>query len=99
MDKFETIVKNKVGADWTGTVNGTEIVMTYTNANATQYYGGTTDAGVVEKEIQISSPSGLITMHNSNTYNIKPEFIKGFVKTNKDKITSEMIHNTKQKTI
>lgn len=47
-----------------------KIVMTYTNQNATQYDGGTTDIGVVEKEIGISAPSGLITMHNSNTYNI-----------------------------
>ena len=41
--------------------------MTYTNENATQYESGN---GVIEKEIQISAPSGLITMHNSNTYNI-----------------------------
>ena len=44
-----------------------KIVMTYTNENATQYESGN---GVIEKEIQISAPSGLITMHNSNTYNI-----------------------------
>lgn len=47
-----------------------KIIMTYTNENATQYDGGTTDVGVVEKSIGISAPNGLITMHNSNTYNI-----------------------------
>ena len=48
-----------------------KIVMTYTNENATQYDGGTTGSGVIEKEIAISAPSGLITMHNSSTYNIE----------------------------
>ncbi len=48
-----------------------KIVMTYTNENATQYDGGTTENGIIEKEIAISAPSGLITMHNSSTYNIE----------------------------
>lgn len=48
-----------------------KIIMTYTNDNATQY----DDNGVIEKNIKISAPSGLITMHNSSTYNI--EGIKG----------------------
>lgn len=47
-----------------------KIVMTYTNENATQYDGGTTAVGIIEKEIEISAPSGLVTMHNSNTYSI-----------------------------
>ena len=41
-----------------------KIIMTYTNENATQYYGGTTDGGVTEEPIQISAPSGLIKMYN-----------------------------------
>ena len=41
-----------------------KIIMTYTNANATQYYGETTGSGVVEQPIQISAPSGLIKMYN-----------------------------------
>ena len=47
-----------------------KIIMTYSNENATQYEGGTRDLGIIEKEIDISAPSGLITMHNSSTYNI-----------------------------
>lgn len=47
-----------------------KIVMTYINENATQYEGETTEYGKIEKQIQISAPSGLITMHNSSTYNI-----------------------------
>lgn len=47
-----------------------KIVMTYTNENATQYDGGTTNAGMIEKNIEISSPNGLITMHNTDTYDI-----------------------------
>ena len=46
-----------------------KITMTYTNENATQYEGGTTDCGVIEKDIEISAPSGLLTMYNTNTYN------------------------------
>ena len=52
-----------------------KIIMTYTNENATQYESETTESGVIEKDIEISAPSGLITMHNSSTYNI--EGIKG----------------------
>lgn len=52
-----------------------KIIMTYTNENARQYDSGTAENGVIEKEIEISAPSGLITMHNSDTYNI--EGIKG----------------------
>ena len=52
-----------------------KITMTYINENATQYDNGTEGKGIIEKEIVISAPSGLITMHNSNTYNI--EGIKG----------------------
>lgn len=52
-----------------------KIIMTYTNENATQYESETTGSGIIEKEIEISAPSGLITMHNSSTYNI--EGIKG----------------------
>ena len=48
-----------------------KIVMTYTNENATQYEGGTTDVGTVEKTIGISSPNGLVTMNNTSTYNIE----------------------------
>ena len=47
-----------------------KFVMTYTNENATEYYGGTTDAGIVEKEVEISSPGGLVVRHDSTTYNI-----------------------------
>ena len=52
-----------------------EITMTYTNENATQYDSETVGYGVIKKEVEVSAPSGLITMHNSNTYNI--EGIKG----------------------
>ena len=52
-----------------------KITMTYTNENATQYDGDTSEQGIVEKEVEISAPSGLILMHNSSTYNI--EGIKG----------------------
>ena len=48
-----------------------KIVMEYTNENATEYYGGTTDKGVVEKEISIAAPSGLVTVNNLPTYNIE----------------------------
>lgn len=48
-----------------------KITMTYVNENAVQYEGGTTDSGVIEKDITISAPSGLVTMHNSTTYNIE----------------------------
>lgn len=44
--------------------------MTYTNENATEYYGGTIDVGIVEKEVEISSPGGLVVRHDSTTYNI-----------------------------
>ena len=47
-----------------------KIVMTYINENAIQYDGGTVGNGIIEKEIGISAPSGMITMHNSSTYNI-----------------------------
>ena len=47
-----------------------EITMTYTNENATQYDSETVGYGVIKKEVEVSAPSGLITMHNSNTYNI-----------------------------
>lgn len=40
------------------------ITMTYTNNNATQYDGGTTDMGIVKQPIQISAPTGLIKMYN-----------------------------------
>ncbi len=52
-----------------------KITMTYTNENAKQYDGNLSDSGVIEKDVKISAPSGLITMHNSSTYNI--EGIKG----------------------
>ena len=48
-----------------------KITMTYTNDNATQYEGGTKDKGVIEKSMTVSAPSGLVTMHNSSTYNIE----------------------------
>lgn len=48
-----------------------KITMVYTNENATQYAGGTTDAGIVEKAIGIVSPSGLIPVNNIETYNIE----------------------------
>jgi len=41
-----------------------KIVMTYTNENASQYDGGTTDVGVIEKAIGISAPVGLIKTFN-----------------------------------
>lgn len=36
---------------------------------------------------------------NSNTFNIKPEFIKGFVSTNEQQIVSDMIYPTNEKTM
>ena len=48
-----------------------KIILTYTNENATQYDGGRTDMGVVEKQINIVSPSGLIPVNNIETYNIE----------------------------
>ncbi|MCI8273786.1 MAG: hypothetical protein HFJ55_06895 [Clostridia bacterium] len=48
-----------------------KIVMTYTNENATQYEGGTTEAGIVEKAINITSPSGLIPVNTLETYKIE----------------------------
>ena len=45
--------------------------MTYTNENATQYDGGRTDVGVIEKEIGIVSPNGLVTINNIDTFNIE----------------------------
>ena len=47
-----------------------KITMTYTNQNAVQYDGGNTSNGVVEKEIAISSPSGLVIMNNLKTYDV-----------------------------
>ena len=47
-----------------------KMVMTYTNENATQYDNGAVENGSIEKEIEISAPSGMITMHNSKTYNV-----------------------------
>ena len=41
-----------------------KIIMTYTNENATQYEGGKSESGVVEKEITIMAPSGMVTMNN-----------------------------------
>lgn len=43
-----------------------KIVMTYTNENASQYDGGTTDAGIIEKEIGISSQNGLVALFGNN---------------------------------
>lgn len=48
-----------------------KIVMLYTNENANLYEGGTTDKGIVEKNIGISSPNGLVTMNNTKTYNVE----------------------------
>ena len=48
-----------------------KITVTYTNENATQYDGGRTDMGVVEKEIQIISPTGLIAVNNDATHNLE----------------------------
>lgn len=48
-----------------------KITLTYTNENATQYDGGRTDMGVVEKQIEIVSPSGLIPVNNIGNYNIE----------------------------
>ena len=48
-----------------------KIVMTYTNQNATQYDSGTTDKGIIEKEIGIVSPSGIIAVNNIENYNIE----------------------------
>lgn len=48
-----------------------KITLIYTNENATQYDGGRTDMGVVEKQINIVSPSGLISVNNIETYNIE----------------------------
>lgn len=47
-----------------------KISMTYTNENATQYDSATEGYGIIEKDIEISAPSGLFTMYNSSTYNI-----------------------------
>ena len=48
-----------------------KFTLIYTNENATQYDGGRTDMGVVEKEIQIVSPTGLISINNIETYDIE----------------------------
>ena len=41
-----------------------KITMEYTNENATTYFGGTTDKGIVEQDIGISSPNGLFKIFN-----------------------------------
>ncbi len=64
-----------------------KIVMTYTNENGIQYDGGTTDRGVIEKAVEISSPSGLITIHNSETYNIT-----GIYGTSEDKQVVQVLN-------
>lgn len=54
------------------TPSGTDnITLIYTNENATQYDGGRTDMGVVEKQVNIVSPTGLIPVNNIETYNIE----------------------------
>lgn len=47
-----------------------KIIMTYTNQNASQYEGGSVSNGNVEKNIEILSPNGLVTMNNLKTYNV-----------------------------
>ena len=66
-----------------------KIILTYTNENATQYDGGRTDMGVVEKQIEIVSPSGLIPVNSIETYNI--EGISGI---NADKQLATIDKNT-----
>ena len=46
-----------------------EIVLTYTNENATQYYEGAT--GEIRKKIKIVSPAGLVAMNNIENYDIE----------------------------
>lgn len=46
-----------------------KITMQYTNENAVQYDGNVEGVGYVEKIINISSPSGLVAMNNTPTYN------------------------------
>lgn len=48
-----------------------KIVMEYTNENAIEYDGGSTDKGVIEKNINIAAPSGLVAVNNLSTYNIE----------------------------
>ncbi len=84
-----------------------KLVMTYTNENAIQYEGGTTDKGIVEKSVKITSPSGMVAINNIESHNI--EAILGIsankqladIDKNKDKGTQAtfkiaLINNTKQ---
>lgn len=47
-----------------------KITMIYTNENATQYDGERVGYGEIEKNIQISSINGLVTIHNTSTYGL-----------------------------
>ena len=66
-----------------------KITMEFTNENATKYMGDRTDKGVVEKTIGISSPSGLVTINNIETSNIK-----GIIGVNEDKQLEKLDINT-----
>lgn len=66
-----------------------KITMEFTNENATKYMGDRTDKGVIEKSIEISSPSGLVTINNIETSNIK-----GIIGVNEDKQLESLDINT-----
>lgn len=59
----------------------TNVEMQYTNENATNYYGETTEAGIITKQVNIVTQTGLIAMGNAyiakevSTYSANEEYL------------------------
>lgn len=68
-------------------------------------YGTNQGGNIIDGTLIIQIPNNatkdeiIYFNESTNTFNIKPEFIKCFVSTTENKIVSEMIHNDKKKTI
>jgi len=78
------IVLSKLATDTTD-----KIVMAFANDNATQYIGGRTDGGIIEKTIQISAQQGLQKIFNLNSNENKSQ-----TEAIKQRITSENVGQT-----
>lgn len=68
-------------------------------------YGINQGGNIIDGTLIIQIPNNTIKNEivyfneSTNTFNIKPKFIKGFIKTTENKVVSEMIHNDRKKTI
>ena len=84
-----TIKLNKLATKGTAKVE-----MEYTNENATNYYGETTEAGKIEKQVNIVTQTGLIA--TGEAYLLKKEAMLSSATVNEEAQTSQSLQITQE---